>query len=1005
MNKPVQFLRNIWLVALVAGACPAMAKTVVVDGTAVKTISAAMAILDRNDGEPDRIDVTAPIVMEPGQVTISGKDPIAINLNAGGSPSTVVFPKIVTKAGFSMEPPFLETPCSYTIQNGCIVPQFEGGLVANEKAAVFFQPADGSIGFSANLKNLTVTASAEGNAPVPVQNAFSKSNTSWSHGVEFARGTLNNLTNVSVNIENCTFSQLNGYGLNLSYTNINFGGLKINLTNSKMIKSNPENARPMGTWAAGGVVVNMTGTELADFKLMLFECMVGERGFEWNINEGCFIRDFRQSPFLVWPGGNNQTITLNVNGTKANPVTFQNNAGYCFELGSNQRWSNRRAGLFINARFAKFSNNGGVLKTNWTPAGKPAPVAIKFTNCEFTSNSSQALAFQQGRLKASFSNCAFQPAPGVNGIDGSVAATEKGTGELDVNDGAVIASTTGKTSPSPAAKPATGNARGFSNTTVPAKAADLISRSPADNQVFQFMTRQEFTPDTTKYRPQSTNAYLWIPPTCKRVRGVLVFGYNVPEHWLVGHPAIRQVCAEQDLAILFTCGSFRLAAVCHEGNYPEDLKARAHVDFLQQIMDALAKESGYDELSTAPWLPMGESMSLMIVTHLTNGAPQRCIAGIHMKDGCWSQIKSTDVPMLEACGTAAEWGHHTYDIFTRWRDMAIDDLDSHIEKRAAVPAWPGSLLIEAGSAHFSVTEPMCRYFAQYIRAAAKARLFADGSPALRPIDLNTGYVAGLATPEASPVKPKKYSECSPEERNLPWYFDQELAQAAYDMANVNWNAKSQEPVFADDAGKAIPFNKDSGVTDIPFTSEADGITFTLHSAFLDKLPVNSLKGRTPLGHAAGKPAIEWICGPVVPLGENRFQIAPDRSGTAGGAAIMRVIHPGDANYRLSINPGFLKAVPNKTGTPQKITFDPIPDHRAGVKEIQLHATSDSRMPVRFFVKAGPAEIRGDRLIFTPIPPRSKLPLTVTVVAWQWGRASQPAVQTAQNVERAFQLTK
>jgi len=998
MNKPFQFLRNLCLAVLVTGACPAMARTIVVDGSAVKTISAAMAMLDRNDGEPDAIDVTTPIVMEPGQVTINGKDPIVINLNAGGSPSTIVFPKTVTKAGFSIEPPFLETPCSYTIQNGVIVPQFDASLATNEKAAVYFQPVDGSIGFSAILKNLTVTASAGGDAPVPVENAFSKADTNWAHGVEFARATWNNLTDVSVNIANCTFSQLNGYGLNLCYTNANLGGLKINLTDSKMIESNPENARPMGTWATGGVVVNMTRTELADFKVMLFECMVGERGFEWNINEGCSIHDFKASPFMVWPGGNNQTIRINLNGTETKPVSMYNNSGYCFDLGSNQKWSNRRAGLSINATNARFTSNGGVLKTDWLLSGKPAPIAVKFTKCDFKENGNQPLAFQRGRFKASFSQCAFLPASEVNGIDCAVAVTNKGTGELDVNDDVIAAS-------APVVEPKSGNACVLSGAAALAKVADLVSRSPADNQVFQFMTRQEFTPDITKYRPQSTNAYLWIPPTCKRVRGVLVFGYNVPEHWMVGHPAIRQVCAEQDLAILFTCGSFRLCAVCHEGNYPEELKAKAHVDFLQQIMDALAKESGYDELSTAPWLPMGESMSLMIVTHVTNGAPQRCIAGIHIKDGCWSQIKSADVPMLEACGTAAEWGHHTYDLFTRWRDMAIDDLDSHIEKRAAVPAWPGSLLIEAGSAHFSVTEPMCRYFAKYIRAAVKARLFADGSPTLRPVDLNSGYVSGLATPAATPIKPKKYSECTPEERSLPWYFDQELAEAAYDMANVNWNAKSQEPVFADSTGNPIPFNKDSGITDLTYTAEKDGITFSLNSTFLDKLPVNSVKGRTPLGHVANKPAIEWVCGPVIPLGENRFQVAMDRSGLQASSAILRVIHPGDANFRLSTNPGGLKLVPNKTGKPQKITFDTIPDQTIGVREIPLHATSDAGMPVKFFVKAGPAEIRGDRLMFTPIPPRSKLPLTVTVVAWQWGRASEPAVKTASVVERAFQLTR
>ena len=299
---------------------------------------------------------------------------------------------------------------------------------------------------------------------------------------------------------------------------------------------------------------------------------------------------------------------------------------------------------------------------------------------------------------------------------------------------------------------------------------------------------------------------------------------------------------------------------------------------------------------------------------------------------------------------------------------------------------------------------MCRYFAQYIRAAAKARLSTDGSPILRPVDLNTGYVAGLATPEAAPIKPKKYSECSPEERNLPWYFNEELAQAAYDMANVNWNAKSPDPAFADSNGKPLPFSN-SGIFDIPCTPEKDGITFTVNSTFLDKLPVNSLKGRTPLEHPAGKPAIEWVCGPVIPLGENRFQISLDRNGMQNVNAILRVIHLGDANYRLSINPGSVKVNPNKTGTPQKITFDEIPDQKAGTKEIQLRATSDSGLPVKYFVKVGPAEIKGDKLVFTPIPPRSKMPITVTVVAWQWGRASDPAVQTAQNVERSFKVER
>ena len=55
--------------------------------------------------------------------------------------------------------------------------------------------------------------------------------------------------------------------------------------------------------------------------------------------------------------------------------------------------------------------------------------------------------------------------------------------------------------------------------------------------------------------------------------------------------------------------------------------------------------------------------------------------------------------------------------------------------------------------------------------------------------------------------------------------------------------------------------------------------------------------------------------------------------------------------------------------------------------------------VYYYVKEGPAEIEGNKLVFTRIPPRSKFPLKVTVVAWQYGLAGE--VQTAESVERSF----
>jgi hypothetical protein len=45
------------------------------------------------------------------------------------------------------------------------------------------------------------------------------------------------------------------------------------------------------------------------------------------------------------------------------------------------------------------------------------------------------------------------------------------------------------------------------------------------------------------------------------------------------------------------------------------------------------------------------------------------------------------------------------------------------------------------------------------------------------------------------------------------------------------------------------------------------------------------------------------------------------------------------------------------------------------------------------------------LKLTAIPPRAKFPVTVTVVAWQWGRSIPPLLKTAVPIERTFNVIK
>jgi hypothetical protein len=91
------------------------------------------------------------------------------------------------------------------------------------------------------------------------------------------------------------------------------------------------------------------------------------------------------------------------------------------------------------------------------------------------------------------------------------------------------------------------------------------------------------------------------------------------------------------------------------------------------------------------------------------------------------------------------------------------------------------------------------------------------------------------------------------------------------------------------------------------------------------------------------------------------------------------------------------------GRAQTIDFPPIADQASGTDSLRLKAASDAGLPVGFFVREGPAEIVGDALKFTPVPPRAKYPIKVTVVAWQYGVPGK--VRSAEPVTREFYLTR
>ena len=116
-------------------------------------------------------------------------------------------------------------------------------------------------------------------------------------------------------------------------------------------------------------------------------------------------------------------------------------------------------------------------------------------------------------------------------------------------------------------------------------------------------------------------------------------------------------------------------------------------------------------------------------------------------------------------------------------------------------------------------------------------------------------------------------------------------------------------------------------------------------------------------------------------------------------------HPGDDQFKSAVQQACIKLPRNTDGPDQAITFDPIPNQKFGPGSVQLSARSSAGLPVHFFVREGPAELNGKILRLVAAPPRSKFPMHVTVVAWQWGRSVAPLVKSAAMVEQSFEINK
>ncbi|MDP6634821.1 MAG: hypothetical protein QGG42_07990 [Phycisphaerae bacterium] len=509
-----------------------------------------------------------------------------------------------------------------------------------------------------------------------------------------------------------------------------------------------------------------------------------------------------------------------------------------------------------------------------------------------------------------------------------------------------------------------------------------IAHQEAPGAVFQYRVSV-----ATEKSP--SEAFCWIPAKVERIGGVVVGGMTLMEREMARDAVIRKACADEGLAILFLkCGLLK----CD----------------LQKVLDDFARLSGYEELRSAPLMFVGHSAGGPQARTLATKLATRCFGLVQYRGGGPGSL-GPGVPALMMLGQFDEFGGamRRRDGRETW-EGGRDQMAGY---RAKDTGNLGSVVVEPGAGHFAWSDRNAKYLALFIRKAARARIGAKGYK-LKRIDYRKGWLGDMAIKTAGKFPPAPYDKYKGDKTSAAWYFDEEIALAtkAYHAGGfgkkdqfIKWN----DPYWVD-AGTRFFFTKLKWV--------GDGRTLRVHPEYAKAYP-KQYKGRGPRWLDAGKSVgcssapirIKPVSGPVVALGSDTFRMRFDGLAPAGTRArvTFMAFSEGDGDYRYTEIVGMMPRGFGglKKGKAQTITFPPIGNLKSDSPAVELKATSDSGLPVEYYVACGPAVITDGKLKIRQLPRRAKYPIEVKVVAWQFGSGVEPLVRTAEPVAQTIRIDK
>jgi len=509
------------------------------------------------------------------------------------------------------------------------------------------------------------------------------------------------------------------------------------------------------------------------------------------------------------------------------------------------------------------------------------------------------------------------------------------------------------------------------------------------------VTLDGFVSNETNRNP---TVFLWIPADCMQIKAIIVGQHNMSEETLFDNPLFREKMQKLGIGFVWITPGIDQQWDVSKGTQ----------QIFEKMMVDLADVSGYSELKNVPIVPIGHSAMATYPWNFAAWNPERTLAIISLHG---------DAPRTNLTGYGREnleWGR-TRNIDGipglmiegeyEWWEARVNPA---LAFRMMYPKSCISFLCDAGRGHFDVADETAAYIALFLEKAINQRLTdevtKDGKVKLNPVNPTKGWLAERWHPDQKKrVKAAPYSQYKGNPHDAFWYFDREIAEVT-EARYTQSRGKKEQYLGFEQNGSLLTYDKKQHVRVQPrFNPEADGITFHLKAVCTDSL-------RTQLSdeHADATPVISRICGPVEKVNDTTFMVSFYRMGMNNprrtGDICLLASQTGDRKYKSAVQEVSIR-IPyrNTEGQRQYILFPGLPDVKAGSGSLSLKATSDCELPVSYYIKEGPAEIEGDQIVFTPIPPRSKFPVKVTVVAWQYGIAGK--VQTAEPVERNFYILK